>query len=139
MIQNNLRTAQLAGFARQLGCKKKYINAGVKCAIWCNSCLGNCNSAPYGTTVVKVLIAYSVSNPLLTRRAVWRILCLPFTDQTHHMVHFTPMWLYFIITGFINFISSWDVRYGFIEDYHSYICRSKVSSNSRIAVARQFV
>ena len=26
VIQNNLRTAQLAGFARQLGCKKTYIS-----------------------------------------------------------------------------------------------------------------
>ena len=28
---------------------------GVKCAIWRNGHLGNCNLAPYGTTVVKEL------------------------------------------------------------------------------------
>ena len=96
----------------------------------------NNDKSTYSSCLITAYCVHLCINPLPTRHAVWRTLCLPFTDQAHRMAHFTPVWLYFIITGFISFASSWDVRYGFIEDYRRYICWSKVS---RIAVARPFV
>ena len=35
---------------------------GVKCAIWCNGHLGNCNLAPYGAMAIKELKQYSASH-----------------------------------------------------------------------------
>ena len=55
VIQNNLRTPQLAGFARQLECKNVYNNTIQMCILNCEQCVTLCT---------KILCSYKLFHAL---------------------------------------------------------------------------